>query len=135
MPTLREWFGVQAGEGIDGVSFAPRLRGEGPGVARSQYVSDVSRRRGYSALLDGRFKLIERPDGSELYDLDVDPLERNDLSSEQPDTVRDMVARLAALRAHDEVRRSANLARVDAALRHRTAVETARQLRSLGYLE
>ena len=135
MPTLWEWFGVESEGETDGVSFASLLRGEQTGVERSQYVSDVSRHHGYSALIEGNLKLIERPDEVELYALDVDPRERNDLSLERPDEVRDLAEKLVALRARDEARRRANLERIDAAVRHRTAEETERQLRSLGYLE
>jgi uncharacterized sulfatase len=43
-------------------------------------------------LVDGWDKLIERPDGLELYDLKNDPDDRNDLAKQNPEKVEKLTA-------------------------------------------
>jgi arylsulfatase A-like enzyme len=77
----------------DGVSFLPAVTGRGAIPERSLYAESMyARRFGWSPprmLRDGRFKLIDLP-RPELYDLDADPFESHDLSTERPSLVRGM---------------------------------------------
>jgi len=113
------------------------LRNAGtPSPARSSYIVGIQGRRFKDALVEGRYKLIARPDGTvELYDVVADPAEQTDLSEAKPDVVMRMGAELEAIG-----RRNAELG-VRNADRHFDAAAQARQeeneamLRSLGYVE
>ncbi|MGI8423704.1 MAG: sulfatase-like hydrolase/transferase [Chloroflexota bacterium] len=103
-PTLCELAGVEAAETVEARSLTPILRGETerhrPTVC--QVYKDVQR-----MVTDGRWKLIryyrsaERPnagtDGIQLFDLDQDPWETNDLTAEPACAKR--IERLAAVLA------------------------------------
>lgn len=53
----------------------------------------------YSILRDGELKLIKRYEGPtfELFDLNADPSEKNDLAAARPDDVRRLDAKLSQL--------------------------------------
>jgi arylsulfatase A-like enzyme len=128
--------------GLAGLDVPPTMRGRNllePGLRPVPIVTEAV--RGVQlAMVDGRWKLVrtersvaltdafERQAGAlELYDLEQDPRERNDLSSSEPDRVRELVARLD-----------------DWVARHRAAPpsqapaprpDTLEDLRALGYVE
>jgi len=94
MPTLAEIAGAKAPQGLDGVSMTKYLSG-GPAPKRpylywEQNVFNVPRQQwnpaGHArALRDGRWKAVRIRTGPvELYDLNTDPGERNDLAAKEP---------------------------------------------------
>ena len=107
-PTLLELGGVSVPDHVDGRSLVPVLRGEATEVRQDlliEYYSDQVFPRlqnmGYKAIRTDRHKYIryEELEGmDELYDLDADPFELNNLLPDQapPGLVEDLVARLEA---------------------------------------
>jgi len=83
---------------IDGVNLIPFLRGEASGPPHQ---SLFWRSGGYKTLLAGGWKLqvSERPKKDWLFNLDTDPTERVDLSSKNPDKLRELKDLLAAREA------------------------------------
>jgi arylsulfatase A-like enzyme len=115
MPSLLDLMGVdRAGLSVQGPSFAPLLTGKGgyrPGTLYSE-VDRYSEGIGRSAvseglvpremilkhaIVSGRFKLIvDRLSGErELYDLERDPQERENLAAREPEIVQTLVQQLA----------------------------------------
>jgi arylsulfatase A-like enzyme len=96
-PTLLELLGIEAPSTFEGRSFAPLLRGselgEQPLVFETRY-RGVARR----ALRDGRHKLIidDKTGARELYDLEADPTEQDDLALRHPDVARELESRMQA---------------------------------------
>ncbi len=84
------------------------------------------------ALRDGRWKLIYTPrtSSAELYDLEADPDERNDLSSSETDRTQESIERLLAW-----YRTAPRPFRGLQAQRVKLDDATTRQLRALGYVE
>ena len=79
-----------------GFSLRPRLEG-GPSMSRS---SIITHNRG-DAVLDPPWRYLRQPDGKEeLYLIDEDPFEFNDLSAEHPDRVRALRLRADEHLAH-----------------------------------
>lgn len=101
-PTFLELAGARVPTGTDAVSLAPLLRGEHPDTSmREMYF--VRREGGaafdgqaYHALVRGRWKLLRNNPYSplELYDLDRDPKETTNLSTDEPAVFRDLKGRL-----------------------------------------
>ncbi|HHO52748.1 MAG TPA: hypothetical protein ENK18_18200 [Deltaproteobacteria bacterium] len=81
LPTLLECLGLPEPEGLVGTSLGP-----GGGPPSHPVLSQVDKRRHLTSLRDGDLKLIANrqrdPPRLELYDLSVDPTERNDLAAE-----------------------------------------------------
>jgi arylsulfatase A-like enzyme len=121
MPTVLDLTGTPPEPG-DGVSLEPSLRGKRV-PERSIYAeSFFPRRFGWSELRsihDGRFKFIEAP-RPELYDLQRDPLEQQNVYDDRPAVARSLAATLTPIAPR--IGRRA----VDAALAERLA--------SLGYM-
>jgi arylsulfatase len=87
MPTLLALAGTKSPVHIDGVNLVPTLRGQEQRIREwlhFEHAPCYSKAQAFHALTDGRFKYIWRPlDGSEqLFDLDNDPHEENDLSQD-----------------------------------------------------
>ena len=102
LPTVLEAVGapLPAGRVIDGVSFAPCLRGE-PATPRGSLVwhyPHYGNQGGFpgAALRHGDWKLIERHEDGRvhLYDLATDPGERADLAERHPEVVEELRAEL-----------------------------------------
>ncbi len=86
LPTLLELAGVPCPP-VDGVSLLNVLRGESDEVREwlhFEHATCYSKRQGFHALTDGRFKYVWRPhDGTQhLFDLERDPREQHDLSTD-----------------------------------------------------
>jgi arylsulfatase A len=104
MPTLLELAGLESPRNLDGVSYAPLLRGGTEPPPRElfwhfpHYTNQGGRPAG--AVRAGGWKLIEHyEDGStELFDLKHDPGETRNLSADEPRRTADLKDKLAAWR-------------------------------------
>jgi arylsulfatase A-like enzyme/Tfp pilus assembly protein PilF len=125
MPTVLDFVGVAAVAG-DGRSLAAAARGqalEDRDVYLEALNANLTRHWApLTAIVAGTAKFIDLPQ-AELYDLAADPGETRNLHSSQPDAAAAIARRLFALRARG---RPATPSAVDG--------DTARRLRSLGYL-
>lgn len=104
IPTLLDLIGGQAPAGLDGVSFASFLTGQGPAPVRRffwhfpHYTNQGSRPTG--AVRDGNWMFVEYYDNpkDELYDLSNDISEERDVAAQHPDRVAEMRAALNSWR-------------------------------------
>lgn len=104
LPTFCELAGVETPVGLDGVSIAPWLTGEGERRERRYLIHEAGRNQ---SIIAGRLKLVRTPKGAELYDLIDDPGEETNLASTKPKIVSKLEALLLAERV-DEPRGFAN---------------------------
>jgi arylsulfatase A-like enzyme len=98
VPTLLDLEGLSP-VGTDGMSLRALMEGRGAPNRTLYAESQYGRRFGWSgvrAVRDGRFKLIASPH-VELYDLDVDPGERHDISKGRPVLARALMSRLPSV--------------------------------------
>jgi len=98
-PTLLEVAGLAPPPGIDGLSFAPELRGE-EGPAHEFLFWEFNGYGGQQAVRIGRWKgirkhLLDELPPLALYDLEADEREKHDVAAEHPDVVARMLALLA----------------------------------------
>ena len=79
---------------MDGRSVADLATGARPsnetGVAFAAMIKDRSNPGGVSAVVRGRYKLIDNGSSAELYDVHSDPDERSNLLSVKPQLVEDL---------------------------------------------
>jgi arylsulfatase A-like enzyme len=109
MPTVGEIAGANVPAGIDGMSMARALRGTSQPAHEFLYWEFHSQGSAQAVRM-GRWKGIRNkarasPDGPvELYDLEADPSETTDVSSQHPDIVRRIaeIMRTARTRSHYE---------------------------------
>ena len=94
LPTFADLVGFAPPAGLDGQSFLPQLRGEAPAAERPPlYWEYHGLWRGAQAVRIGRWKGVrlgghERADAPiELYDLETDPGEAQDVAAQHPDIV------------------------------------------------
>jgi len=94
-PTICELVGAKAPAGLDGKSLAPVIRGETPQVRDTIFLAYRNVQR---AVRHGRWKLIRYPqiNRTQLFDLQEDPLEINDLSADpaQAARIKELMTRL-----------------------------------------
>jgi arylsulfatase A-like enzyme len=91
LPTFCELAGASIPVGLDGVSLAPMLTGEGRKRVRDFLIHEAGRMQ---SIIYGRYKLIRSGGDLALYDLQVDPAESNDISASQSDLVEKLEALL-----------------------------------------
>jgi arylsulfatase A-like enzyme len=92
LPTLCELTGVPAPEDIDGISFVPVLLGREQEDKHDFLYWEFPSYGGQQAIRMGRWKgirrnLLEGEVKTELYDLETDEQERNDIASQYPEIV------------------------------------------------
>jgi len=141
MPTVLELLGVVPPEGLQGVSFAPALRGEAI-AARRAFAEAINYGPERKTLFDGGLKYIKvfpRADkpareisapvpDEELFDLTSDPGERRSILAGGG-------ARLDQLRKDLQALVALNTARRGAAREQQLDEETIRRLKALGYIQ
>ncbi|MBT8044707.1 MAG: sulfatase-like hydrolase/transferase [Verrucomicrobiae bacterium] len=106
LPTFCELAGTEAPVGLDGVSIAPTLIGEGVQRSRDYLIHEAGRN---ASIIKGRYKLIidrggqtrgrkksKRMAGVQLFDLEKDPAEKNNLAAEFPKVVQQLQSLLLA---------------------------------------
>lgn len=97
-PTLCEYAAIECPDGIDGISLRPLLEGKSQTTRPRVFTTYSNLMR---AVRDDRWKLIRWPklDKTQLFDLENDPLELNDLAQNADQTLRvlNMTMRLADL--------------------------------------
>ena len=108
MPTVAELIGVEAPQNIDGISFLPTLAG-GEQKKHDYMYWEFHEKGGRLAVRQDKWKLVrynvnKEPQGSyELYNLEVDPGEENDLASENPGKVSELQDIMLNARTESEV--------------------------------
>lgn len=95
MPTIAEVAGIDAPEQTDGISFLPELLNKKQKKHDHMYweIQEGSTQKGFKqAARMGKWKAVRIADSyhTELYDLEKDVFETNDLSSEYPEIVEQM---------------------------------------------
>jgi arylsulfatase A-like enzyme len=129
-PTVLELMGLPPLDEIQGVSLAPLIRGETTDLDLTGYgeATRFTSMFGMPVLRTvrkGRWKYIHKVN-PELFDVEADPRELNDLSSAHPDVLARMRAQLEALLAAAPAQPDDAQATLDA--------QTAAQLMALGYV-
>jgi len=125
-PTVAELLGVPPPPDLDGVSLAPLLRGGSgeipPAALETRYPWNTYGWAPLRALRTERFKLIDAP-RVELYDLEADPGESNNIALDEPARVASLMEELDRI---DSVVAAESETVVDA--------EILEKLRGLGYV-
>ena len=109
MPTLSEVAGANLPPGIDGISMVPTLLGESTQQEHSYLYWEFHEQGGKQAIRKGNWKAVrlnvfENPDGPiELYDLDKDKAEENDVADQYPEIVDEMMQLLIEAHVKSEV--------------------------------
>ena len=95
MPTACELSGAKTPPGIDGISFAPTLRGEEQAKTHDHLYWRYQKKE---AIRRGNWKAVRLGPGkaTELYDLNADIGEANNVAAEHPDIVKELEALMAA---------------------------------------
>lgn len=105
MPTFCEVAGVPAPLGIDGVSIAPTLIGSGHQRRREFIIHEAGNGQ---SIIRANYKLVRSKNSAlELYDLEADHAEANDIATEHPKLVKELETLLLGERV-DEPRGFAN---------------------------
>src|SRR5262249_22486826 len=106
LPTVLELAGLPV-PATAGRSLVPLMRGEP--LPEAPALSELAQGRNrFDALREGHYKVLRAPDTgkSELYDLDLDPDERTDVSAAQPDVLARLLADLDRVQGEARARAS-----------------------------
>ena len=133
LPTLRDYVGLPADPGVQGISLWPAIRGGAPLPENRDYFADLRTGPWFGSLTlkyvlrnDNKY-ILTVPDQGELYDLSADPGEKTDLApqrSAEADELKSLLLNTeAAWRRHVPVQLQVDLNR-----------EQIDRLRSLGYI-
>lgn len=95
LPTACALAGVAAPGGLDGISFAPLLRGQADTQPQHEYL--YWRWSRFRAVRTGKWKGIQTDKTLALYDLDQDLSEANDVAAAHPEAVARIAEIIAAL--------------------------------------
>jgi arylsulfatase A-like enzyme len=87
LPTAAELAGAAAPGGIDGVSLAPTLLGQGTQQQHEYLYWEFHERTFAQAVRMGRWKAVRWKTAVELYDVTQDPGERTDVAGQHPEVV------------------------------------------------
>ncbi|QDV45486.1 Arylsulfatase [Stieleria neptunia] len=104
LPTFCELAGAKPPLGIDGVSLAPTLTGRGQQRTRDFIIHEAGNGQ---SIIRGNLKLVRTKKGFQLYDLDADHAEANDIAAAHPELVQELETLLLGERV-DEPRGFAN---------------------------
>ena len=104
LPTFCELAGVDTPTGLDGVSLAPTLTGVGEQRMREFLIHEAGKGQ---SIIRGKYKLIRTKKQLELYDLEADRSESNDIAKGNEKLVEELEALLLGERV-DEPRGFAN---------------------------
>ncbi|GAA5495027.1 hypothetical protein Rhal01_01197 [Rubritalea halochordaticola] len=90
LPTFCELAGADIPVGLDGVSLAPTITGEGHQRTRDFIIHEAGSK---ASIIRGNYKLV-KDGGYALYDLDSDPSESTDISASHTDLVNELTTLL-----------------------------------------
>jgi arylsulfatase A-like enzyme len=86
MPTILELCNVEPDKKVDGVSLLPTLVNKEPMPERFVYWAN----NGWIAMQEGDWKMVKQRNGTELFNMLIDPKEQHDLSEIYPERFRKM---------------------------------------------
>lgn len=104
LPTFCDLAGVETPLGLDGVSLAPILTGEGERKAREFLIHEAGKNQ---SIIRGYHKLVRTPKGLDLYNLQTDRAEKTNIANGNKNLVSELEALLLGERV-DEPRGFAN---------------------------
>lgn len=109
MPTIADVIGKEINQNVDGISFLPTLLGK-QGQKQHEYLYwEFHEKGGRIAVRKGiwkglKYNVLKQPEKEiELYDLEKDPEEANNVSSEHPEIVKELTKIMEHARTDSEV--------------------------------
>lgn len=109
MPTMAELAGIKAPENIDGISFLPTLLGQKGQKTHEYMYWEFHELGGRQAVRKDNWKLVRyqvlnsSKTTTELYDLNTDPGEENNVSDKHPEIMKDLLKIMSEARTPSEV--------------------------------